>query len=218
MVYETAGAAYRSQTFAVQLVMTMIINFGINFGLEWATMSKWGGNPDRSSWPALAMWRMNPVINSCLGMDMLITTFAQGFFCMLLATGGTQKEVRDKKCDVLSPHAIQGGWWRFTPVPIRNLCLRSFAAGLELTLVAGIPTMFLVWAGVGNGTMPGLSYTIFKGVWATATSALVYAWVFPAAIDKRNFPELEFEELMNMAAAEADRAEGPPLVANPAAI
>jgi hypothetical protein len=66
---------------------------------------------------------------------------------------------------------------------------------------------------VQGGKMPGLAYTIFKGVWATFVSGAVYALLYPAAIDKRNFPELEYEELMQLQAA-AWKDDPPPMVAN----
>lgn len=216
-MFETAGAAYRSPTFAVQLFITMVINFGVNFGLEYATLSNWGKNPNRAAWQGMAAWRMN-ANNSCLSMDMLITTFAIGFMCTLLATGGTQKEVREKKCDVLNPAATEGGWWVYTPVNIRNLCCRSLATGLYITALIGLPSFLIAWACVGGGAMEGYTYTVFKGIWAMAISVVVYALVFPAAINKRNFPELEFEELMSLAAAQAKEDGGPPMIANPAHI
>jgi hypothetical protein len=38
--------------------------------------------------------------------------------------------------------------------------------------------------------------------------------LFPAAIDKRNFPELEFEELMALQNESWKEGEGTPMVAN----
>ena len=140
--------------------------------------------------------RFNTSVKNCLALDMLLTTFAMGFFCTLLATGGTQKEVRDKKCQMLLHHEFNRGWWLYTPVPIRDLCLRSFAMGIFFTLVVGVPTFLIVWAAIGNGLFNGYSYTVFKGVWCMLISAPLYALIFPAAIDKRCFPELEFEELL----------------------
>jgi hypothetical protein len=198
MVFKTAAESYRSQTFIGQVILTMMINFGINFGLEYATLSKWGDRSNTAAWPSLEMWVLNSDVNSCLGMDVLLTSFLVAFMCTLLATGGTQKEVREKKCDTLDPSATSAGFWRYTPVRFRGLCARSCAMGFFFLTLAGLPTVLLLWAAIGAGAWSGYAYTVFKGCWASAMSAFVYALLFPAAIDKRNFPELEFEELMEL--------------------
>jgi hypothetical protein len=214
MVLKTVLDAYRTPTFAAQMAMTGAINFGVNFGLEWATMSKWGDRSNTDAWPDLRMWVLDTDVNSCLGMDVLLTAFLIAFMCTLLATGGTQKEVREKKCEVLDPAATAAGPWPYTPVSYRGLCARSCAMGFFFLTLAGLPTMLLLWAIFGNGgAWSGYSYTCFKGAWATVVSLFVYALVFPAAIDKRNFPELEFEELMELQGA-AWKEDAPPQVAS----
>ncbi len=85
--------------------------------------------------------------------------------------------------------------------------------GLYFYMLAGIPTILIMWMAVQDGVMAGLTYTVFKGIWATVVSAFVYSLIFPAAIDKRNFPELEFEELMALQSS-AWQDEGPPMVSN----
>ena len=217
MVYLTAKEAYQSPTFAIQLIITMIINFCINFGYEWAAMSQWGKVPDRSAWPRISAFGMDAPLKSCLVLDLLLSTFFIGGLCTLAATDGTQKEVREKKCDVLEHSAITGGWWAYTPVPIIGLGLRSLATGIYMTVLVGLPTFLIAWAAVGNhGSMNGYAYVWFKAVWATIISGVVYSMVFPAAISKRNFPELEFEALMALSAGVND--VGPPLIANVALI
>ena len=147
--------------------------------------------------------RLNTVVGNCLALDMLLTAFAMGFFCTLLATGGAQREVRDKKCPMLSPAAFNQGYWLYTPAPIRDLCLRSFAMGLYMVALLGAPTFLLVWAVIGNGLFSGYSYTVFKGVWCMLISVPLYAVIFPAAIDRRCFPEMEFDLLLERIALRA---------------
>jgi hypothetical protein len=213
MVFRTVREAYRSPTFAGQLIINMCINFGLNFGIQWATFSKWGDRKNPAAWPGLQMWVLNTDVNSCLGMDMSITSFLIAFMCTLLATGGTMKEVRERKCDVLDPAATAGSPWRYTPVRFRGLCARSCAMGFFFLALVGFPSILVVWAAVGSGSMPGIAYTAFKGVWAFFVAAGVYALLFPAAIDKRNFPELEFEEMMQLQ-SDAWKDDPPPMVAN----
>lgn len=213
MVFKTAREAYRSPTFISQLIINMCINFGINFGVQWATFSKWGDRKNPAAWPALQMWIMNPDVNSCLGFDLSLTGFLIAFMCTLLATGGTQKEVREKKCEVLDPLATAGGVWRYTPVRYRGLCTRSLAMGIFFWIFAALPTILFLWMIIQNGAMSGLGYTIFKGIWAFVVAGFVYTLLFPAAIDKRNFPEFEFEELMALQ-SDAWKDDPPPQVAN----
>jgi len=213
-MFLTARDAYKSTTFAVQLTITVLINFGINFGLEWAFMSQWGKVRDTAAWPRIPALRFEAPLNSCLALDLLLTPFMIGWLCTLAATDGTQKEVREKKCQVLDTAAIRGGWWRFTPVPIDGLGTRAFMTGLFAAAVLGLPTFLISWAVVGRGAANGLAYTWFKGFWAAAVSACVYALVFPAAIAKHNFPELEFQALMALSA----NGDAPPLIANPALV
>jgi hypothetical protein len=199
MVFASARAAYASPTFAVQLAVNMAINFGVNFGIEWATMSEWGRKANPGAWPGISAWRFDTAANSCLALDMLLTTFSIGFLCSLLATGGVQKEVREKKCEMLAADATRGGWWAWTPVPIESFFLRSLATGAYATALLGVPSLLVAWATIGNGQMEGFTYVVFKGVWATAVAGLTYFLIFPAAINVRNFPELEFEELVELA-------------------
>ena len=132
---------------------------------------------------------------------MLLSTFLMGFLTCLLGTGGTQKEVREKKCDTLPPELLSRGLWRFTPVPLRSLCLRAFAIGAYITAVIGVPSFLIMWCVVQGGSLAGLSWVIFKTIWATLVAGCVYVLVFPSAISKANFPELEFEELQALAAS-----------------
>ncbi len=196
--------AYRSTTFASQCILTMAINFGINFGLEYAAMSEWGKKTNPEAWPGIAAWRMDTPVNSCLALDMLLSSFSIGFLCTLLATGGTQKEVREKKCLMLPVGAASTGFWKFTPVPIAGLFPRSLATGIYITVFIGIPSLFVAWATIGNGYMEGYTYTVFKGIWACVVAGIVYALLFPAAINIMNFPELEFEELVSLANSMGD--------------
>jgi hypothetical protein len=145
---------------------------------------------------------------------MLLTTFLIGLLCSLAGTPGTQQEVKDKKCEALDPQVFEAeSMWQYTPVPIRPILLRSLALGIYTTCLLGLPSFLLAWSSIGSGAMAAMTYIIFKSVWATFVSAFVYTFVFPAAIDKRNFPELEFEEF-SLNAAGSD-AELPPQVGNP---
>ena len=178
-------------------------------------MSQWGKVKNTAAWPTIPALRFEAPLNSCLALDLFLTAFMIGWLCTLAATDGTQKEVREKKCDVLDPAALERGWLRLTPAPMRSLPARALATGLFAAVIAAAPTFLIMWAAVGRGGMNGFAYTWFKGFWAAGVSAGVYALVFPAAIAKHNFPELEFQALM---ALSANSADAPPLIANPALV
>lgn len=162
------------------------------------------------------MWEWNYEVNSCLAMDMALTAFFIPFFSTLLGTGGMQKEVHKKKSDVIDSSVTAGGWWRFTPVRIRSLFWRSIFMGIYFEVLAGLPSILLVWAGVQSGTWDCYGYTIFKGFWAIMVAMPVCALVFFAALDTRNFPELEFASLMNAGGGRrADGEEGDGVDAEP---
>jgi hypothetical protein len=157
---------------------------------------------------------MHTPVNSCLALDMLLTTFMIGTLCSLAGTPGTQQEVKDKKCEALDPQVFEAeALWRYTPVVIRPIFLRSLALGAFTTALVGLPSFLIVWAAVGGGMFPAAGYVVFKGFWAMLVSGFVYTLVFPPAIDKRNFPELEFQEFTSVQGEDA-----PPMVGNPSFI
>jgi hypothetical protein len=165
---------------------------------------------DYSSWPSVYVWTWSYEANSCIAFDLALTTLLMPLMCTLLATAGVLKDVRDKKCETVEPAMFEAGFWRWTPVRIRSLCLRSLAQALYWTVLAFPPTILVLWAAVQNGPMAGLTYVVFKGIWAMLLAWPMFHIVFFAGLDKRNFPELEFEALMRLTSKAG--ADAPPLV------
>ena len=98
---------------------------------------------------------------------------------------------------MIETSALREGIWRFTPVAVMNACVRAFLLGVEVSLFIGMPTLLFIWANVGDGGAPGLSWCIFKGVWAAFVAMPVFVIVFLSAIDKRHFrAEIEFDRLV----------------------
>jgi hypothetical protein len=213
MGYATTKEAVRKSTYIGQTVISMCINFGINFGIAWATYSNWGKRKhDYNTWPSVGVWTWNYDVNSCIALDLFLTAFLMSFFCTLLATGGAQKDVKDKKCDVVEPALLQSGWWRWTPVRFRGLCFRSLMQGLFWVLVGWLPSIIVLSIAIRGETIPGLAWVIIKGLWAFFFALPIYSIVYFAALDKRNFPELEFEALMRLTGPPGIAADAPPLV------
>lgn len=83
MLYRT-GDVLRSPVFQIQLIIGTIINFGVNFGFEWATLSDYG---QKSSLYDMKYWTQNGAKASIVS-DVLITSFLLGYLSIVLATWG----------------------------------------------------------------------------------------------------------------------------------
>lgn len=194
-MFKTARAALTSRAFIGQATVSFIINFLINWGFAYGSYGQWGGEKNTAAWPVIYGVQWNAKQGSCLLLDVPLTAFLLSFFCVLLATNGARKDVLERKCDTLDPAVTSAGLWLYTPVRFRGLLLRSAASGVYFTSLIGFPSFLLFWAAAGGGGIPGFAYTLAKGFWAAALSLPVYVVVFMAAIDARNFPELELEAL-----------------------
>lgn len=196
MGFKTARAALSSPTFAAQAFITILINCLVNLGLPYATYSNWGSRDHAEQFPSLYMWRWNYEVQSCIALDVFLTHFLLGAFCTWAGSGGAQKDVRERKCPTLEPAALARRPWVLTPVNVRSIFWRGLAIGVYTCVVAGIPLGLLVWLFVQNGTWQGYSYVWVKGIYAGVVLApAVYTLVFLSAIDRRNFPELEYAML-----------------------
>lgn len=202
-----------------QLAVNIVINGVINGVLAYGTYSNWGSRKEVETWPEVYVWKVNPETNSCAALDVALTCFFIGCMCTLFGTGGVIKDVKDKKVDVMDTAVTKTRWWRFTPVRIENLCMRSLAQGFFTLLWGGVPTLIILSLALQGGSMSGVGFTVFKALWAAFFIAVpVFTIAFFAGMDARHFPELEFESLMRAggmgAAATSALTAPPPLVAN----
>ncbi len=70
--------AMGSTTFKANLISTMLINFGINFGLEWATLSNWGRVHKQDFLPLyVSKWThvQRGGSNTCIALDVPLTSY-----------------------------------------------------------------------------------------------------------------------------------------------
>lgn len=86
--------------------------------------------------------------------------------------------------------ALNTGFLRFTPITVLNLWARSTLVGLSIAAGIGLPTLLLVWAIVGSGEVPGLSWVVFKTIWPAFVALPIIAATYLSAIDERHFFEL----------------------------
>lgn len=194
-LYMSAREAMGGFTYRVQLTFSIIFNFGINFLIEWWALSK-GFKFNKNNLEPLWMWRMNPDVNSCIGMDMYLTAFLLSFFTVVFASNGVVKDIEDGKCKPVDTSVTQRGWWQYTPVRVHGLCLRGLLTALQMSAVAGTLGMLLFWAGIGSEEMPGLEYICLKSTFAAIAIIPVYSLVFFSAADSRNFEGVAFQALL----------------------
>ena len=82
-MYYSTREVLRTKVFQVQLVIGMCVNFGVNFGFEWATLSEYG----KTGLHPMQFWTMNAASTSVVA-DVIITTFLVGYLSVTLATWG----------------------------------------------------------------------------------------------------------------------------------
>ena len=142
-------------------------------------------------------------------MDVFLTTFLMGMLMTVAGTGAVRKDIHERKLDVLDASILQRGFWRYTPVCVANTFIRSVAMGLYWSLLVGVPTLFILWAAIGDGEWAGWPYIQFKGMWASFFLApCMFTMVYVAAIDISNFPGLEAAEYSAAGGGLADSMSG----------
>lgn len=187
----SVSSALSTPTFAVQVLITVLVNLLVNLGLPYGTYSNWGGRTRPGQFPAVGFWSWNYEVGSCIALDLALTHFLLLCVGTWASTGGAQKDVRERKCAALEPAALARRPWSLTPVNVRSLLWRGVAMGVYGSILPGVPVALLVWAAVGNGTWGGYSYVLAKGIYAGLLLApAAYVIIFLSAIDRRNFPEL----------------------------
>lgn len=88
---------------------------------------------------------------------------------------------------MLASVALSAGLLRLTPLAVQNLWARSAAVGLAVAGGVGLPTLLLIWASVGDGEVPGLSWVVFKSIWPAFVALPIIAATYLPAIDERCF-------------------------------
>lgn len=188
-------------TFIANIIISVLINFGINFGFGWATVSKWG-RLQQGHFEGMPVWVMNPEINSCIILDMMLTCFFMGFFTVLLATDGIVRDIKDGKTRPVDTEVTKTWFWALTPVRVEGLCLRALLTALEMCVVVGLPTTLFVFAGVQGGEFPGVGYAVFKGFFAFFAAVPIFLVMFFSASDSRNFIRAAYSALDDKGAKE----------------
>lgn len=203
----SAWEALSTATFRVNVIASMIINFAVNFGFEWATLSQWG-KIEVKDFPRLYMTKWNYTVNSCILMDMLLTAFFIGSLTTLFATNGVVQDIKKGKMTPIATSVTDTFLWKLTPVRVMHLGIRSMLMGIWWTVVAGLPTIAIVAAALSGTSMDGVSYAWLKGVWAVAVCVPVNIFMFLSCADERLHRGLAFARLVEGSAA----ADAPPMV------
>ncbi|KAA0154434.1 hypothetical protein FNF31_06315 [Cafeteria roenbergensis] len=213
-VMPTLWDATKTLTFRVNIVISMIVNFGVNFGFEWASLSQWGTiKPEDFSRLYVIKW--NSTVNSCILMDMLLTCFLIGSLTVLFGANGIVQDIKKGTMPPLSSTVADSCFFRrLTPVRIMHVGLRALAIGIWWTVVVGLPTVGIIAAVLGGGSMDGVGYAWFKGVFATILCIPIFIFMFVGCTDERLHRGLAFARLVEGATA----ADAPPMVGNVARV
>lgn len=209
MVFKTSKEGFQNPTFGGQIIVSMIINFGLNLGFAWGASNNWGDyHNNYDQWNHFHMTQSEGSA-AAIPLDLAMSTFFMSFFSVVFGTRGVQQEVRKNKCDVLDPRVLQRGFWRWTPVRIPGLCFRAFVTALYFLLCAYGPSILIFWAALGNtGSVYGLTYTIVKALWCSIVSTFITTIVYFSALDARNFPDMELDDLLAEVNGFADGENG----------
>lgn len=217
MLYYHTSDVLKSTVFRVQLVIAIIINFGVNFGFEWATLNNYGAS---STLEPMYFWKMNKV-NTSIVADVLLTTFLVGFLSVTLATWGikvcglcflgyvpsscessvfAQDEVRKK----FNTHPIhksvleRGIWWYYWPVRVQGVCKRGFAIGFYFDVLLGLPYLCLLAAVLGWDSTPiaGEAYCALKASYVAVCTIFIFPGMYFSAISSDKFESPEYSYLL----------------------
>ena len=94
MLFTSAHKALRTPYFFLQAAISFVLNGMFNGLIAWGTFSSSGKVADPALFPGIPVWSWSTKINSCGAMDVLLTTFAMGFFTVLLGSAGIRKDAR----------------------------------------------------------------------------------------------------------------------------
>lgn len=100
MYYNTLDVL-KTKVFLAQLVFAIMINFGANFGFQWATLSDYG---NWNTLQPMKFWTKNDA-GASIVFDVYLTVFLLAFITILLATWGIK----------VSLHPVRG--WRLRAHP-----------------------------------------------------------------------------------------------------
>ena len=194
-------------TFRVNLVVTMLINFGVNFGLEWATVSNWGRVHKQDFLPMyVTRWShiQKGGSSTCMALDIPLTSLFLGFFLMLFAASAIEKDIKEHKAQPIESEVYDHWLLKYgTPTLITNVWLRSLVTGIWATIFMGLPTLGLLAAILGNtGSMSAVGYCLFKAFWALLIAIPIFLVAFLNASHKKNYPAQDFEAVMKERANE----------------
>ena len=125
---------------------------------------RFGSRTERVQYPKIYVWQWSIDAGSNIALDFFLTHMLMATLMTWAGTGAARKDIHERKLDVLDASLLQRGIWRYTPVLIANTFLRGLAMGFYWTFLAGVPVFLLTWAAIGNGTMDGWPYILFKGM------------------------------------------------------
>jgi len=198
----SASEAIRSGYSKANCVLSMCVNFGLNYGLTFWTMN---GNDAVGLWSKPAS--PSPA-SSAMGTDLALTCFFVVFFTALINSYVIRGEIRKAKVIPIESMSVHGGIYRFFPMRVENIWARSLLFALEFFLLYLVPSFMALAVACESGWMKGPdgdpvcqmkanpNYFLFKGFWAAVLAGFAYPLVFLAGAKREFLPPEVYEKFV----------------------
>lgn len=162
----------RKDFYWTNFVITVIVNFGVTFAIEWYTLHRSG---------VINIYKRSVVSGACIAEDLPVTAFLLAFLIPLVDFFFNGDAVEKKKTRAIDKDKLRKGVWRLFPMTyhvfwrslVLGIMFGAMYGGLSLAIFAAACTWGNSLCNVGFW-----GYTIFKACWACLGAALVHPLAF----------------------------------------
>jgi len=192
---QTPGRAIKSGYGIANIIISALINFGINTGLGYAILH----NNDQ-----VGLWHEPDVgehpYKSAAWSDLILTTICIAYFTCLLSTKGIRDAMKKGLTVPVENEALRRGCFRFSPIRMLGTCTRSILLSAWACVVICIPFIILLEIVCVSGGMTGgqeecamqvHTYIYLKATYSMVCAAIVYPFVLLATLNTETLPPLD---------------------------
>jgi len=193
--------ALRSKYFFVNLVISIVINWGLNTGIAYGVLNS---NDYVGLWSSPSSPNAAP---TAMALDLAITGFLIVLLSSLVVTSVVKNAVGKAEVIPIPDEALSRGWLRFTPCRVENSWARGTLLALLYMVLFLVPTLVVLSLLCSSGSLSlplnssqcGMAvspYYWFKGLWAGAQAAVAYPLILLGAVNKARIPEYLYDEFV----------------------
>jgi len=185
----------------VNLVVTAIVNWGLNVGFGFGLLH---------SYDRIGLWSKTNTPNADstpIWEDLLFTALILIFLSSMLLAPGVRKEISKGIIIPVANSDLKRGIWRLFPLTISSAWLRaSIFAGQFAILVWG-PTVGVFYALCQTGhmgddcSMDVKTFCWFKGAWAGVLAACAYPFLLLASLNRAHVPDDVYDQFLEQQGA-----------------